>query len=125
MRCLSLLYEDDNVLAPPFFIQFDIESAFDMMLAGSVFTFAQNSDILDYYFFMTSVRYLWRNDTTEYQGDLMDAVEYGRRLIEYVLTLHSGLSEWPRVEAEVKRDMYRGGSWAEQFRKITSFLRSL
>lgn len=122
LRCLNFLFEDDYIFATPFFIQFDIEDAFDMTLEGSVLNDAQDNDLTDYYFLMTSARYLWRRDRTEYGAGAIDAVEYGRRSIEYVLMLHSGLSDWPAATAETKFAMYRGASLAEQFRRIGSFL---
>jgi hypothetical protein len=122
IRCLQFMYDDPAVFAPVGTPNFGIDESFDLTLANSGFSDSTANDVTDYYFLMASVRHLWRRDAADLTSGRIDAVEYARRAVEYVIVLNSGLAGWPSTAPDDKRKLQDAGQRTEQFRRIPGFL---
>jgi hypothetical protein len=122
IRCLQFMYHDAEVFAPVTRPNFGIHESFDVTLSNSAFEDSVANDLTDYYFLMAAVRYLWRRDAADRQADRIDAVEFGRRAVEYVIVLHSGLAGWPSTAPDDKRKLQDASQRTEQFRRLPAFL---
>ena len=122
VRCLDFLFGDTGVFAPTTEPTFDIDQSFIIDATRSGFLNAREVDATDIYLLLAGVRFLYRRDEQDFQNDALEALEFMRRAVEYVLVLYNGLSAWMGVSVANRRWLSAPDGRTEQFRRIPAFI---